>query len=1026
MPTSRTPSKRKLSKVRQDRPDFFKKIADLTPDLLFVFDLKSLEIIYVNQQAGQLTGEDAVNIYDKGPEIFKNLLHPDDYGRFMVNLETYRNQTEHEITEAEVRFKLAEGSWNWFRVKNEVFKQDAKGAFLQTICIARNVQEQKTANEKLQEEHRRFKNAQAIGHIGSFELDLPEERLVCSEEFYRIHGLDPKTEEFNFQQLLSLVHPDDKESFLLAVKNSHATGEPLNEVNRIIRPDGSIRHVHRRAEIIQDPPGNSIRLYGTIQDITEQTEAQKKIKHNEALMRRAEEVGHFGSYEFHLRNGQLSLSDGFYRLFGYEPQGFEASAEFIDAVSVPEDTLRVHKILEQATLDKQPYVYQRRIYNKNGQMRCLRSNGKVICDAAGNAIKLLGIVEDITERKKSEEKLKEEHRRLNEAQAIGHIGSFEWVKNKDHLYWSDEMYRIQGLEPQSEKITLERVLNFVHPEDRALVKSQVKQGWEKAGQGEFVYRILKQDGELRYVLGRFESFANKEGKVTHINGTAQDITEQKKAEQELMKAYTELERSNTTISRMLEGSLAAIVLLDPLYNEEGTIKDFIFKGVNKAAEDIKHVTEAELLGRGLLEKFPAAHHLLFDALLKVMKTGETIRMERHYHKQLPASWVDVSATRNGNGIILTFIDITDRKKAEEQLEENALFIRKVADTTPDILFVFNQEKMRLRYTNRSLFPLFGTNPDPLQVLDPKELLSLVHPDDKKDASAYLKDIAETADEKPKEVSFRLQNLQGEWRWFHCRGRVFKRSAEGKALEHLFIMRDITEEKNITKALLEAEELSVKGTMARTIAHEVRVPAANISLSMEMIQKELGEKLTENEEAMIFFNIVNKSCRRISDFINDLISISITEPDAFSETDLGILTEEVLNEAQDRIFLKGVQTERHFDKGYIIKADRERLRIALLNIVMNAVEAMEDQKGLLQIFIRNQEGKVQITIHDNGTGMTEEQLSKMFDVYYTSKPDGMGVGLANVQAILKDHSANVKVKSKPGKGTAFNIVFKRVR
>ena len=131
-------------------------------------------------------------------------------------------------------------------------------------------------------------------------------------------------------------------------------------------------------------------------------------------------------------------------------------------------------------------------------------------------------------------------------------------------------------------------------------------------------------------------------------------------------------------------------------------------------------------------------------------------------------------------------------------------------------------------------------------------------------------------------------------------------------------------------------------------------------------------------------------------------------------------------AHDRLFLKSIKVEKHYDEECLVTADPARLKIAFLNIIHNAIEAMEEGFGVLELSIKGKDEGVVLVIQDNGSGMTEEQLSKMFDIYYTSKPSGLGVGLANVRTILQEHNANVNVTSEPGEGTTFQIFFYKAK
>ena len=465
MDSFNTPSRNK--KLHQDRNNFLQQLADLTPDLLFVIDLDDLEIIYVNNKVEHFLGQDANNLCGQGREIIKKFIHPDDYQKRMENLELCMQFPDNKESEVEVRLKSSDGGWNWFRIKDKVFKRDENGSVTQTIGIAQNIQEQKIADEKLKKEHRRLKDAQALGHIGSFEWPLPGELVICSEEFYNIHGIKPKPEGISVQEFMSFVHPDDQQAFSEAVHKMHATGEPLDEINRIIRQDGSTRCVHQRFEVIQNDQEKHIRVYGTIQDITKQVEAQEKIMQSEALMRQAEAVGNFGSYELDLKTMNYQVSDGFYRLFGYEPQGFEPSLEFIESTSHPEDSKKAMQVLEQARQDKKPYEYLRRIYLPNGQVRYLSIKGKVICNNAGNALKFLGIVENVTERKLAEKQLEESALFIKKvANTTPDILFVFDIEQRQLQYINRDLSQLIGKSREAFKaMDPELLLSFIHPEE---------------------------------------------------------------------------------------------------------------------------------------------------------------------------------------------------------------------------------------------------------------------------------------------------------------------------------------------------------------------------------------------------------------------------------------------------------------------------------------------------------------------------------------------------------------------------------
>ncbi len=233
-----------------------------------------------------------------------------------------------------------------------------------------------------------------------------------------------------------------------------------------------------------------------------------------------------------------------------------------------------------------------------------------------------------------------------------------------------------------------------------------------------------------------------------------------------------------------------------------------------------------------------------------------------------------------------------------------------------------------------------------------------------------------------------------------------------------IIHEITNLKKSEKAALQAEKLKATERLVRMLAHEVRNPLNNISLSVEQLTAE-----NVDGDAKIYFDIINRNSRRISDLITELLDSSRPTELILARVPVNAVIHSSVAAALDRIRLKAIKLQANYinESGFIM-ADADKLKIALLNIIINAVEAMEENKGELIITLSNEEQKHVITITDNGIGINEENMSKLFEPYYTSKPNGMGLGLASTLNILQSHKALVEVKSKPGQGTTFIISF----
>ncbi|HUB60954.1 MAG TPA: CHASE3 domain-containing protein [Puia sp.] len=216
-----------------------------------------------------------------------------------------------------------------------------------------------------------------------------------------------------------------------------------------------------------------------------------------------------------------------------------------------------------------------------------------------------------------------------------------------------------------------------------------------------------------------------------------------------------------------------------------------------------------------------------------------------------------------------------------------------------------------------------------------------------------------------------------------------------------------------------EKFAATGRIARTIAHEVRNPLTNINLAVEQLQTELDGIRPENGELML--EMINRNSARINLLITDLLNSTKFTDLVYTKVPVNELLDETLELARDRIQLKSIAVIKNYAADICdISVDVERIKIAFLNIIVNAVEAMEPGNGILRLSTLSKENKCIIRIADNGPGIAEESQSRIFEPYFTNKPKGTGLGLTNTQNIILNHNGQIAFESKKGEGTTFTI------
>lgn len=233
-----------------------------------------------------------------------------------------------------------------------------------------------------------------------------------------------------------------------------------------------------------------------------------------------------------------------------------------------------------------------------------------------------------------------------------------------------------------------------------------------------------------------------------------------------------------------------------------------------------------------------------------------------------------------------------------------------------------------------------------------------------------------------------------------------------------IIDDITNVKKAERSLLMIEKMAAANRMARTLAHEIRNPLTNINLSLDHLRCQNVEQSQQH-----FLDIISRNSKRINDILSELLASSTPIQPTLLPNNLQDIVDESLAVALDRIMLKKIKLQiKYSDEPIEILADFDQLKIAFLNIIINGIEAMQENLGKMVITIEAGKKTCSVKISDNGSGIPKEHLSHLFEPYFTAKRNGMGLGLAASLNILKSHSADIDVDSEINKGTTFIIGF----
>jgi signal transduction histidine kinase len=225
-----------------------------------------------------------------------------------------------------------------------------------------------------------------------------------------------------------------------------------------------------------------------------------------------------------------------------------------------------------------------------------------------------------------------------------------------------------------------------------------------------------------------------------------------------------------------------------------------------------------------------------------------------------------------------------------------------------------------------------------------------------------------------------------------------------------------------RELKSMEKFTATGRVARTIAHEVRNPLTNISLAAEQLQ----DMAIENSESSVLLDMISRNSIRINQLVSDLLNATKVIELNIRQVSINKILDETLEMAADRIDLSQVKVEKNYAAGACdVLVDEEKIKIAFLNIIVNGIEAMEKSNGILSLKTKNDGETCIIEIEDNGNGMDDDTLQKLFEPYFTNKRNGNGLGLTNCQNIILSHRGSITVKSTLRKGTSFIVTLKMI-
>lgn len=448
--------------------------------------------------------------------------------------------------------------------------------------------------------------------------------------------------------------------------------------------------------------------------------------------------------------------------------------------------------------------------------------------------KIVGIVivfRDITRRKAAQEALKRREEQLAAAEALTHSGGWEWDLLDDEMVWTDELYRIYGVDPEDGAVTFETFLDRVYSEDRERVNRMVQQALEDRRPFDFHHRLLRPDGDLRILHAQANVQTNEETEqVVRMWGTAQDVTEQKQAEEKVR-------RAKLLAERLINSSINGIVAFD---------RDCNYVVWNPSMEEMTGMSREEVLGRNAFELFPFLTEIGEDAHFEAALAGETVvSTDRPYNVPetnrsgfFEAYYSPLrDEARNIVGGLIMVRDITEWRNAEKARRRSEKRFRTIFEGAALGILLLNLNGRPLQ-SNPAAHTMLGYTRAELRETT---LPALIHP---RHASFHQQQYAEmTAGERESyQMELRCRHKEGYPVWVHLTASLLR--SAGKPHLIIVMLKNIDDRK-----VIEAELNEVQRRLSRSREQE------RLLLAQELHDGPIQELYAAKFQLQLFHNFV---------------------------------------------------------------------------------------------------------------------------------------------------------------------------